>query len=103
MRSASGITTMWSAAEPGPATGTSPTTTCTPGPWHMARMLQAAEALPVNIAFCRQRQRLAARQALEEMIRAGASCSMKLHEDWGTTPAGDRQLPRRLRIVSTSR
>src|SRR6202020_2193813 len=68
----------------GPATGTA-ATTCTPGPWHMARMLQAAEGLPVNLAFA-GKGNASQPQALEEMIRAGASC-MKLHEDWGTTPA----------------
>ena len=68
----------------GPATGTS-ATTCTPGPWHLARMLQAAEGLPVNIGFS-AKGNASQPQALEEMIRAGAS-SMKLHEDWGTTPA----------------
>jgi urease subunit alpha len=68
----------------GPATGTA-ATTCTPGPWHLARMLQAAEGLPVNLAFA-GKGNASQPQALEEMIRAGASC-LKLHEDWGTTPA----------------
>jgi urease subunit alpha len=68
----------------GPASGTS-ATTCTPGPWHLERMLQAAEGLPVNIGFS-AKGNASQPQALEEMIRAGAS-SMKLHEDWGTTPA----------------
>ncbi|HEX3349368.1 MAG TPA: urease subunit alpha, partial [Acetobacteraceae bacterium] len=58
---------------------------CTPGPWHLARMLQAAEALPVNLAFS-AKGNASRPAALEEMLRAGAS-SMKLHEDWGTTPA----------------
>ena len=80
---ASGITTMVGGGT-GPATGTS-ATTCTPGPWHMARMLQAAEGLPVNLAFT-GKGNAARPAALEEMIRAGAS-SLKLHEDWGTTPA----------------
>src|SRR5271154_5019586 len=80
---ASGITTLIGGGT-GPATGTS-ATTCTPGPWHIARMLQAAEALPVNIAFA-GKGNAARPEALEEMIRAGASC-LKLHEDWGTTPA----------------
>ena len=71
----------------GPATGTS-ATTCTPGPWHLARMLQAAEGLPVNIAFS-GKGNASRPQALEEMIRAGAGC-LKLHEDWGTTPASIR-------------
>ena len=68
----------------GPASGTS-ATTCTPGPWHLERMLQAAEGLPVNLGFS-AKGNASQPQALEEMIRAGAS-SMKLHEDWGTTPA----------------
>ena len=68
----------------GPATGTS-ATTCTPGPWHLARMLQAAEGLPVNLSFS-GKGNASQPAALVEMIRAGASC-LKLHEDWGTTPA----------------
>ena len=80
---ASGITTMVGGGT-GPATGTA-ATTCTPGPWHLARMLQAAEGLPVNLAFA-AKGNASRPAALEEMIRAGASC-MKLHEDWGTTPA----------------
>ncbi len=80
---ASGITTLVGGGT-GPATGTS-ATTCTPGPWHLARMLQAAEGLPVNLAFA-GKGNATRPDALEEMIRAGASC-LKLHEDWGTTPA----------------
>src|SRR6202042_968926 len=80
---AAGMTTLIGGG-PGPATGTA-ATTCTPGPWHLARMLQAAEGLPVNIAFA-GKGNTSQPQALEEMIRAGASC-LKLHEDWGTTPA----------------
>jgi urease subunit alpha len=80
---ASGVTTMIGGGT-GPATGTS-ATTCTPGPFHIARMLQAAEALPVNLAFA-GKGNASRPAALEEMIRAGASC-LKLHEDWGTTPA----------------
>jgi urease subunit alpha len=80
---ASGITTLIGGGT-GPATGTA-ATTCTPGPWHIARMLQAAEALPVNLAFA-GKGNASRPAALEEMIRAGASC-LKLHEDWGTTPA----------------
>ncbi|MBN8906051.1 MAG: urease subunit alpha, partial [Rhodospirillales bacterium] len=80
---AAGITTLVGGGT-GPATGTA-ATTCTPGPWHLARMLQAAEALPVNLAFA-AKGNAARPAALEEMLRAGASC-MKLHEDWGTTPA----------------
>ena len=68
----------------GPATGTS-ATTCTPGPWHLARIIQAAEGLPVNLGFA-GKGNATQPQALEEMVRAGASC-LKLHEDWGTTPA----------------
>src|SRR5271155_4396040 len=80
---ASGITTMVGGGT-GPATGTA-ATTCTPGPFHLERMLQAAEGLPVNLAFAGKGN--ASRPAgLEEMVRAGAS-SLKLHEDWGTTPA----------------
>jgi urease subunit alpha len=80
---ASGITTMIGGGT-GPATGTA-ATTCTPGPWHLARMLEAAEGLPVNLGFA-GKGNASRPAALEEMIRAGAS-SMKLHEDWGTTPA----------------
>jgi urease subunit alpha len=80
---ASGITTMVGGGT-GPATGTS-ATTCTPGPFHLARMLQAAEAFPMNLAFT-GKGNASQPAALEEMIRAGAS-SLKLHEDWGTTPA----------------
>ena len=80
---ASGITTMVGGGT-GPATGTS-ATTCTPGPWHIARMIQAAEGLPVNLAFS-GKGNASRPAALEEMLRAGASC-LKLHEDWGTTPA----------------
>jgi len=80
---ASGITTLVGGGT-GPATGTF-ATTCTPGPFHVARMLQAAEALPVNLAFA-GKGNASLPGALEEMILAGASC-LKLHEDWGTTPA----------------
>ncbi len=80
---ASGVTTMVGGGT-GPATGTA-ATTCTPGPWHLGRMLQAAEGLPVNLAFA-GKGNASRPAALEEMIRAGASC-LKLHEDWGTTPA----------------
>ena len=83
---ASGVTTMVGGGT-GPATGTS-ATTCTPGPWHLARILQAAEGLPVNLAFS-GKGNASRPAALEEMIRAGASC-LKLHEDWGTTPAAIR-------------
>ena len=80
---ASGITTMIGGGT-GPATGTS-ATTCTPGPWHLARMLQAAEGLPVNLGFA-GKGNASRPEALIEMVRAGACC-LKLHEDWGTTPA----------------
>src|SRR5271163_1505359 len=80
---ASGVTTLVGGGT-GPATGTA-ATTCTPGPFHLARMLQAAEAFPVNLAFT-GKGNASKPAALEEMIRAGAS-SLKLHEDWGTTPA----------------
>lgn len=80
---AAGITSMVGGGT-GPATGTA-ATTCTPGPFHLARMLQAAEAFPMNLAFT-GKGNASRPAALEEMIRAGAS-SLKLHEDWGTTPA----------------
>jgi urease subunit alpha len=78
----SGITTMLGGGT-GPAAGTS-ATTCTPGPWHMARMLEAAEGLPVNLGFF-GKGNASATAPLIEMVRAGA-CGLKLHEDWGTTP-----------------
>jgi hypothetical protein len=68
----------------GPATGTN-ATTCTPGAFHLARMLQAAEGLPINLGFF-GKGNASTPAALEEQIRAGA-CALKLHEDWGTTPA----------------
>ncbi|MEG4500750.1 urease subunit alpha [Microcoleus sp. F10-C6] len=80
---ASGITTMIGGGT-GPATGTN-ATTCTPGPWHMYRMLQAAEAFPVNLGFL-GKGNSSQPQALIEQILAGAM-GLKLHEDWGTTPA----------------
>lgn len=80
---AAGITTMLGGGT-GPATGTA-ATTCTPGPFHLARMLQAAEAFPMNLAFA-GKGNASEPAALEEMVRAGA-CALKLHEDWGTTPA----------------
>ncbi len=80
---ASGITTMVGGGT-GPATGTA-ATTCTPGPFHLARMLQAAEAFPMNLLFC-GKGNASQPAALEEMVRAGAA-ALKLHEDWGTTPA----------------
>ncbi len=80
---ASGVTTLLGGGT-GPATGTN-ATTCTPGAFHLARMLQAAEGLPVNIGFF-GKGNASTPAALEEQIRAGA-CGLKLHEDWGTTPA----------------
>ena len=67
----------------GPATGTN-ATTCTPGPWHLARMLQAVESLPLNFGFL-GKGNAALPAAVEEQIEAGAM-GLKLHEDWGTTP-----------------
>jgi urease subunit alpha len=79
---ASGVTTMFGGGT-GPAHGTL-ATTCTPGPWHLARMLQAAEAFPMNLGFL-GKGNAALPDALNEQIEAGA-CGLKLHEDWGTTP-----------------
>ncbi|MBR9973561.1 urease subunit alpha [Magnetospirillum sulfuroxidans] len=79
----SGVTTLLGGGT-GPAEGTN-ATTCTPGPWHLGRMLQAAEGLPVNLGFF-GKGNATQPQALVEMIQAGA-CGLKLHEDWGTTPA----------------
>jgi len=83
---AAGITTLIGGGT-GPATGTS-ATTCTPGPFHLARMLQAAEGLPVNLGFA-GKGNASDPAALEQMVRAGACC-LKLHEDWGTTPQAIR-------------
>ena len=79
----SGLTTMLGGGT-GPAHGTL-ATTCTPGPWHIGRMLQAADAFPMNLAFA-GKGNASLPAALEEQVLAGA-CSLKLHEDWGTTPA----------------
>ncbi|WP_436246410.1 urease subunit alpha [Mesorhizobium amorphae] len=79
----SGITTMLGGGT-GPAHGTL-ATTCTPGPWHMARMIQSFDAFPMNIGLS-GKGNASLPAALEEMVLAGA-CSLKLHEDWGTTPA----------------
>jgi urease subunit alpha len=78
-----GTTTMLGGGT-GPATGTN-ATTCTPGAWNMARMLRAAEAWPINFGFL-GKGNASAGEPLAEQIRAGA-CGLKLHEDWGTTPA----------------
>ncbi len=80
---ASGITTMLGGGT-GPATGTF-ATTCTPGPWHIERMLQAADGLPMNIGFL-GKGNASRPDALHEQIEAGV-IGMKLHEDWGTTPS----------------
>ncbi len=79
----SGVTTMLGGGT-GPAHGTL-ATTCTPGPWHLARMIQAADSLPMNLAFA-GKGNASEPAALEEMILGGAA-ALKLHEDWGTTPA----------------
>ena len=79
----SGVTTMIGGGT-GPASGTT-ATTCTPGPWHIARMIQSSEAFPMNLLFA-GKGNASLPAALEEQIRAGAA-ALKLHEDWGTTPA----------------
>ncbi|WP_184873346.1 urease subunit alpha [Mesorhizobium sangaii] len=79
----SGITTMLGGGT-GPAHGTL-ATTCTPGPWHMARMIQSFDAFPMNVGLA-GKGNASLPAALEEMVLGGA-CSLKLHEDWGTTPA----------------
>jgi urease subunit alpha len=80
---AAGITTMIGGGT-GPAAGTN-ATTCTPGPWYMHRMLQAADAFPMNLGFL-GKGNSAQPEALKEQVEAGAM-GLKLHEDWGTTPA----------------
>ena len=79
----SGVTTMMGGGT-GPATGTN-ATTCTPGAWHLARMLQAAEAFPMNLGFY-GKGNASLPAGLVEQVEGGA-CGLKLHEDWGTTPA----------------
>ncbi len=79
----SGVTTMLGGGT-GPATGTK-ATTCTPGEWNIHRMLEAAEGFPVNLGFLGKGNG-ASKEPLEEQVRAGA-IGLKLHEDWGTTPA----------------
>ncbi|GAA6180193.1 urease subunit alpha [Shimia sp. NS0008-38b] len=79
----SGLTTMLGGGT-GPAHGTL-ATTCTPGTWHIGRMLQSADAFPMNLAFA-GKGNASLPAALEEQVKAGA-CALKLHEDWGTTPA----------------
>ncbi len=79
----SGVTTMLGGGT-GPATGTN-ATTCTPGAWHLQRMIEAAEAFPMNLGFS-AKGNASLPAALVEQVAAGA-CALKLHEDWGTTPA----------------
>ncbi len=79
----SGVTTMLGGGT-GPATGTN-ATTCTPGPWNIGKMLQATENMPMNLGFLGKGNASVA-LPLEEQLEAGA-CGLKLHEDWGTTPA----------------
>ena len=79
----SGVTSMLGGGT-GPATGTF-ATTCTPGPWHIARMIEAADDFPMNLGFA-GKGNASKPAALVEQIEAGA-CALKLHEDWGTTPA----------------
>ncbi len=79
----SGLTTMLGGGT-GPAHGTL-ATTCTPGPWHIGRMLQAADGIAMNLTFA-GKGNASTPKALEEQVRAGA-CALKMHEDWGTTPA----------------
>ncbi|HVB89820.1 MAG TPA: urease subunit alpha [Beijerinckiaceae bacterium] len=79
----SGVTSMLGGGT-GPATGTF-ATTCTPGPWHIARMIEAADAFPMNLGFA-GKGNASLPQGLVEQVEGGA-CALKLHEDWGTTPA----------------
>ncbi len=79
----SGVTSMLGGGT-GPATGTF-ATTCTPGPWHIARMIEAADAFPMNLGFA-GKGNASKPAALVEQVEAGA-CALKMHEDWGTTPA----------------
>ncbi len=79
----SGVTTMLGGGT-GPATGTL-ATTCTPGPWHIARMIEAADDFAMNLGFA-GKGNASKPAALVEQVEAGA-CALKLHEDWGTTPA----------------
>ena len=79
----SGVTSMLGGGT-GPATGTF-ATTCTPGPWHIARMIEAADEFPMNLGFA-GKGNASKPAALVEQVKAGA-CALKLHEDWGTTPA----------------
>ncbi|HTV74782.1 MAG TPA: urease subunit alpha, partial [Candidatus Acidoferrales bacterium] len=91
---ASGVTTMIGGGT-GPASGTN-ATTCTPGAWHIARMLEACETLPVNVGFL-GKGNASGKRALREQIEAGA-CGLKLHEDWGSTPSA---IDAALRVADT--
>ncbi|KAG1647446.1 Urease subunit alpha [Nymphon striatum] len=79
----SGVTTCFGGGT-GPAHGTL-ATTCTPGPWHIGRMLQSFDGIPMNIGLS-GKGNASQPDALIEMVKGGA-CALKLHEDWGTTPA----------------
>jgi urease subunit alpha len=79
----SGVTTMLGGGT-GPATGTK-ATTCTPGAWHLQRMLEAAEAFPMNLGFSGKGNASLPDALIEQIV--GGACALKLHEDWGTTPA----------------
>ena len=79
----SGVTTMLGGGT-GPATGTN-ATTCTPGAWHIGRMIQAADSFPVNLAFSGKGNASLPDGLIEQVL--GGACALKLHEDWGTTPA----------------
>ena len=79
----SGVTTMLGGGT-GPATGTN-ATTCTPGPWHLARMIQAADSFPMNLGFAGKGNASRPEALIEQIV--GGACALKLHEDWGTTPA----------------
>src|SRR6185312_1707837 len=79
----SGVTTMLGGGT-GPATGTN-ATTCTPGAWHLARMLAAAEGFPMNLGFAGKGNASRPEALIEQIV--GGACALKLHEDWGTTPA----------------
>jgi urease alpha subunit len=90
----SGVTTLIGGGT-GPASGTN-ATTCTPGAWHLARMLEACETLPVNVGFL-GKGNASGKRALREQIEAGA-CGLKLHEDWGSTPVA---IDTALRVADT--
>src|SRR5882757_2024982 len=79
----SGVTTMVGGGT-GPATGTN-ATTCTPGPWHLGRMIQEADSFPMNLGFAGKGNASRPEALIEQIV--GGACALKLHEDWGTTPA----------------